>query len=514
MVGGLPTGTTQKREKMGRLAPQVFGQPLPPGSHRQPVPGKASLPVAIPQLQALLQQSPDRQREAGGSRRGHPGHLPAAPNQVLEAAWVQGLFQAMEAPRPVMHQKTRVVLPQNGGRLGIAAMRFNQVNRDLFAQQDAEILRLRSHSPAGVIQPHHRALRQPAWQPLAGRRRQVPQPLPGPTHPATAPLQPIAQFQHPRGALVRQPHLPAGCLPDIEVWRRVESPSPGSAGSAPAAPPGSAHPPGWGSVAWLACRRRRRARGAAARWLAGRASSSCLRSRSTWARARSNCRSRDSTFRSSSFTRCEEPPPPSACIHSTVPCLFQFAPPLPKTAEPDGISPAAWVRYSISRAFSVVNKYPDSWWDGDLLTATPCELRTPSHNGVSGDSYSPDTCPDCRLSGRDRYAGQEHICRSRVIHPGAWLTAPERRRIQSRRAPSSHTEAGPRCSPLRLGSQHECGTPDESHRQPGPTGCVTRTVRTTPRPCSSTRARAACTSSPRPARRTGTPGSTWRGRAN
>jgi len=70
------------------------------------------------------------------------------------------------------------------------------------------------------------------------------------------------------------------------------------------------------------------------------------------------------------------------------------APPLPKTAEPDGISPAAWVRHSISRAFSVVNKYPDSWWDGDLLTATPCELRTPSHNGVSGDSYSPDTWPD------------------------------------------------------------------------------------------------------------------------
>src|SRR6266480_8063539 len=52
-----------------------------------------------------------------------------------------------------MQKKTSVVLAQNSRRLRISTMRFNDINGDLLAQQNPQILRVCSHPPARVVQP-------------------------------------------------------------------------------------------------------------------------------------------------------------------------------------------------------------------------------------------------------------------------------------------------------------------------------------------------------------------------
>jgi len=166
--------------------------------------GDLAVVVAISQAEALLQQRFDRQREWGGSRGGDLHHLATTPDRVLQAALMKRLRKTIETTRSVMHQKTGIVLSKNRRRLGITAMRFNPINGHLPAQQNPQILRACSHSPARVVQPRHGALPQPAAQLLVGGRRQIPQLRQGPAHPAAAPLQPIAQCQHSRRPLVRQ----------------------------------------------------------------------------------------------------------------------------------------------------------------------------------------------------------------------------------------------------------------------------------------------------------------------
>src|ERR1039457_6879128 len=169
--------------------------------------GNLALLVAISQSESLLQQCINRQGELGGCRGGHLDHLATAPDQVLQAALMKRPFKSIETSRSVMHQKTGVVLSQNRRRLCIPTMRFNHVNGDLFAQQHPQILRTCAYSPAGVVQPYHGALPQLTLQLLVGGRRQIPQSRQGPAYPTPAPLQPVAQFQHPRRARVRQPQF-------------------------------------------------------------------------------------------------------------------------------------------------------------------------------------------------------------------------------------------------------------------------------------------------------------------
>jgi hypothetical protein len=91
--------------------------------------------VAITQPEAVLQQHFHRHRELG-SRWGYLDHLPTPPDQMLQAALMQGLRKPVETPRSVMQQKPGVVCSQNCRRLGLPAMRFNHVNGDLLAQQN------------------------------------------------------------------------------------------------------------------------------------------------------------------------------------------------------------------------------------------------------------------------------------------------------------------------------------------------------------------------------------------
>src|ERR1035438_9543431 len=224
VIGGMQARTAQKREQMGLLMAQVFGQSLvvraakvsiqqavqldfqAPTGHRQAMRGNLALLVAISQSEALRQQGFNRQGELGGCGGGHLDHLATAPDQVLQAALMKRLCKPIETSRSVMHQKTGVVRSQNRRRLGIPTMRFNHVNGDLFAQQHPQILRTCAYSPAGVVQPYHGALPQLTLQLLVGGRRQIPQSRQGPAYPTPAPLQPVAQFQHPRRARVRQPN--------------------------------------------------------------------------------------------------------------------------------------------------------------------------------------------------------------------------------------------------------------------------------------------------------------------
>src|ERR1039458_846856 len=224
-VTTMQSGAAQKGEQVRLLMAQVVGQPLivraakmpiqhaiqlglqPPGGHRQAMCGQASCLMAIAQAESLLQQCLNRQGELGGCRGGHLDHLATAPDQVLQAALMKRPFKSIETSRSVMHQKTGVVLSQNRRRLGIPTMRFNHVNGDLFAQQHPQILRPCAYSPAGVVQPYHGALPQLTLQLLVGGRRQIPQSRQGPAYPTPAPLQPVAQFQHPRRARVRQPQF-------------------------------------------------------------------------------------------------------------------------------------------------------------------------------------------------------------------------------------------------------------------------------------------------------------------
>src|ERR1700736_2987681 len=120
--------------------------------------GNCTLLVAITQPETPLQQGFHRQRKLGGSRGGNLNHLAATPDQVLQAALMKRLRKPVETPRSVMQQKTGVVRSQNRRRLGIPTMRFNQVDRDLLTQQHPQILWTCGHSPAGVVQPHYRAL--------------------------------------------------------------------------------------------------------------------------------------------------------------------------------------------------------------------------------------------------------------------------------------------------------------------------------------------------------------------
>ena len=168
--------TVQKGEQVRLFMAQVLGQsPIgraakvsiqqavqlsfqPSGGYRQAMGGYASFPMAISQPESLLQQGFDGQGEWGGCRRGDPDHFATTPHQVLQAAWMKRLLKPIETSRSVMHQKTVVVFSQNSRRLRIPAMRFNHVNGDLFAQQHPQILRARSHSPAGVVQPNHGTL--------------------------------------------------------------------------------------------------------------------------------------------------------------------------------------------------------------------------------------------------------------------------------------------------------------------------------------------------------------------
>ena len=137
---------------MGLFMTQMFGQPLivgtaklpvqqavqagfqAPRGYRQTMRRNGSSLVTIPQAKALLQQCLDRPRKSGGRRGGHLDHLPATTDGVLQATLMKRLRKPIETPRPVVHQKTRVVLSQNRRRLGIPTMRFNHVDRDLLAQ--------------------------------------------------------------------------------------------------------------------------------------------------------------------------------------------------------------------------------------------------------------------------------------------------------------------------------------------------------------------------------------------
>ena len=109
---------------------QMFGQPLvvwaakapvqqavqlglqAPGGHRQTMWGNLTLLVAITQPEAVLQQHFHRHRELG-SRWGYLDHLPTPPDQMLQAALMQGLRKPVETPRSVMQQKPGVVCSQN-----------------------------------------------------------------------------------------------------------------------------------------------------------------------------------------------------------------------------------------------------------------------------------------------------------------------------------------------------------------------------------------------------------------
>src|ERR1022692_4627945 len=186
VIGGMQARTAQKREQMGLLMAQVFGQSLvvraakvsiqqaiqvdfqAPSGHRQAMRGNLALLVAISQSEALLQQCFNRQGELGGCGGGHLDHLATAPDQVLQAALMKRLCKPIETSRSVIHQKTGVVRAQNRRRLRIPTMRLNHINSDLFAQQDPQILRACSYSPAGVVQPYHGALPQLTLQ-LLGR---------------------------------------------------------------------------------------------------------------------------------------------------------------------------------------------------------------------------------------------------------------------------------------------------------------------------------------------------------
>src|ERR1022692_538601 len=87
---------------------------------------------------------------------------------VLQAALLKRPCKPIETSRSVMHQKTGVVRAQNRRRLRIPTMRLNHINSDLFAQQDPQILRACSSSPAGVVQPYHGVLPQLTLQLLVG----------------------------------------------------------------------------------------------------------------------------------------------------------------------------------------------------------------------------------------------------------------------------------------------------------------------------------------------------------
>src|ERR1039457_6957018 len=90
---------------------------------------------------------------------------------VLQAALMKRLCKPIETSRSVMHRKTGVVRAQNRRRLRIPTMRLNHINSDLFAQQDPQILRACSHSPARVVQPYPGALPQGTLQLLVGGGR-------------------------------------------------------------------------------------------------------------------------------------------------------------------------------------------------------------------------------------------------------------------------------------------------------------------------------------------------------
>src|SRR5438128_2232135 len=104
--------------------------------------GHASCLMAIAQPESLLQQGLDRQGKWGGSRGGDLDHLAATPDQVLQAALMKRLRKSIETTGSVMQKKTGEALAQDSRRLRISTMRFNDINGDLWAQQNPQILRL------------------------------------------------------------------------------------------------------------------------------------------------------------------------------------------------------------------------------------------------------------------------------------------------------------------------------------------------------------------------------------
>ena len=133
---------------MGLFMTQMFGQPLIVRTAKVTVQQavqagfqasvatamrrNCSSLVTIPQAEALLQQGLGARGNEAAARGGHLDQLPATTDRVLQATLMKLLRKPIETPRPVVHQKTRVVLSRGAGGRELRKLRRRCEHPEIF----------------------------------------------------------------------------------------------------------------------------------------------------------------------------------------------------------------------------------------------------------------------------------------------------------------------------------------------------------------------------------------------
>src|SRR5487761_151556 len=152
----------------------------------------------------MLQDRLYRARQLRLTLSRHHDHFPAAPQQMSQAALVQGLEKLpIDAPT-IAHQKTVKIFPQHGGGLFEPAARLNRINGNRRGAEGPHPPQLSSHSPAGFIRSHTRTAANLFHQRLIARLGLLRYPRHGLAQPGATHLQSEGLPQHRRRLPVRQ----------------------------------------------------------------------------------------------------------------------------------------------------------------------------------------------------------------------------------------------------------------------------------------------------------------------
>src|SRR5439155_1567792 len=98
----------------------------------------------------------------------------------VQATLVERLYEAVVGRPSVMHQKPRVVCPQNFPRLLVATPRPNRVHGHFRTDRHVQPPQPSAHFPAGLVDAVHQALSRRLHQSAVSRSRLVRHPRQGP----------------------------------------------------------------------------------------------------------------------------------------------------------------------------------------------------------------------------------------------------------------------------------------------------------------------------------------------